>query len=230
MWNTGPARGAGSLTGAKRATALVEAYQLGRDPVWPRCGGCPDPVAFGLAPTPASGLVTTHGHLQSYTDAARRPSRRLTTPTPPARGSRRDGGLDSFTCARCERSPSGGRAIVLNSRSGGTERFLGRRRDGDSRFLRERGPADPIELFGTASAVTVRCHCRRDVMPTKEPSRCGQVMPGGRPVVNECELIGLQSASGRAVSPTQGFRFYSSRLAMRAVRRLGRPHRAAPRW
>ena len=26
------------------------------------------------------------------------------------------------------------------------------------------------------------------------------------------------SASGRAFSPTQGFRFYSSRLAMRAVR------------
>jgi hypothetical protein len=36
-------------------------------------------------------------------------------------------------------------------------------------------------------------------------------------VVCECEGTGLGIASGRALSPTQGFRFYSSRLAMRAV-------------
>ena len=61
-------------------------------------------------------------------------------------------------------------------------------------------------------------------MPTKEPSRCGQVMPGGQPVVCECESTVPGSASGRAFSPTQGLRFFSSRLAMRAVRRHRRPH------
>jgi len=38
--------------GRPRRTGLVP---LGRDPEWPRCGGVPDPVAFGLAPSPASG-------------------------------------------------------------------------------------------------------------------------------------------------------------------------------
>jgi len=65
-------------------------------------------------------------------------------------------------------------------------------------------------------------------MLAKEPSRCGQVIQGGQPVVNECELIGLQSASGRAFSPTQDLRFYLSRLAMRAVRRPD--HRSVPAW
>ena len=41
---TGPAEGAGSRTGAKRATASSEAYPLGLDSVWPRCGGVPDPL------------------------------------------------------------------------------------------------------------------------------------------------------------------------------------------
>src|SRR5262245_12533568 len=60
---------------------------------------------------------------------------------------------------------------------------------------------------------------RRVEMPTSEPSRCGQVMPGGQPVVCDCGVTGLGKASGRVFSPAQDLRFYSSRLAMRAVRR-----------
>jgi hypothetical protein len=37
------------------------------------------------------------------------------------------------------------------------------------------------------------------------PVRSGE--PGGRPVVSECQWTLLGSASGRAFSPTQGFRF-----------------------
>ena len=104
-------------------------------------------------------VVTTHCHLQSYTDAARRPSRRLTEPTPFSwdKGSTRVS-IPSRV-PDVERFPFEGRAIVLNSRSCGTERFLGRRWKSDSRVLRKRELADPGELFGTAAVVTIRCHC-----------------------------------------------------------------------
>jgi len=58
----------------------------------------------------------------------------------------------------------------------------------------------------------------RDVMPSPEPSRCDQVMPGGQPVVCACERTALRRASGRAISPTPDVRFYSSWWAIRAVR------------
>src|SRR5262249_37377635 len=59
---------------------------------------------------------------------------------------------------------------------------------------------------------------RRDEMPTKEPSRRGQVIRRGEPVVCECGETAPGIAPGRAVSPTQGLRCYSSRRAMRTVR------------
>src|SRR5262249_51629046 len=60
--------------------------------------------------------------------------------------------------------------------------------------------------------------------PTGRPAspprlRNEQVMPGGQPVVCDCGVTGLGKASGRVFSPAQDLRFYSSRLAMRAVRR-----------
>ncbi len=132
-----PARGAGSRTGAKRATAFVRAYHLELDSTWPRCGIVPDPVALDWPPRRL--LVPTHGHWQAYTDAARRPSRRLTTPTPLFRGENStgvsiplrvpvgSGHLEELaTCrpqSRASRSLPKGRAVVLRSRSGGTERF-----------------------------------------------------------------------------------------------------------
>ena len=68
--------------------------------------------------------------------------------------------------------------------------FWGVAAAGDSRLLRERGPADPVELFGTASAVTVRCHSgrRRDADERTIPVRpgdagrhtCGVRMRGDR--------------------------------------------------
>jgi hypothetical protein len=87
---------------------------LGRDPAWPRCGIVPDPVAFGLAPSPASGsnarsLAIVHRcgppaePKTNYADTAV-PERKLTGVSIPLRV---PGG---------ERSPSGGRAIVLSSR------------------------------------------------------------------------------------------------------------------
>lgn len=50
-------------------------------------------------------------------------------------------------------------------------------------------------------------------MPTTEPSRCGQVIHGGRPVADVCETTVLQNVLGRVFSPPQSRRFYSSRLA-----------------
>ena len=40
------------------------------------------------------------------------------------------------------------------------ERKRGTGIDCDSRLSRAWRPADPVELFGTAAVVTLRCHCR----------------------------------------------------------------------
>ena len=115
-------------------------------------------------------VVTTYGHSQSHTDAARRLSRRLTAPTQRVRGPTHDGGLDSPACARCGLSPFGGRAIVLNSQSAERRGFWGVAEVGDSPLSLTWRRVDPVELFGTAAVVTPRCHdhemrCRRTNHP-----------------------------------------------------------------
>src|SRR5439155_9428135 len=92
-------------------------------------------------------------------------------------------------------STTRGQSVVTRVMAGGPRRAVWHRLGSDS----------PLSLL-------------RDEMPTKEPSRCGQVTPGGLPVVCEYEQTAPGIASGRVFSPIQGVRLYSSRLAMRAVR------------
>ena len=167
--------------GRPRSSRLVP---LGRDPAWPRCGGRPDPVAFGLAPSPASGPNARSlaiGHRcgppaepeTNYADAAV-PGRRL------------DGVSIPLRVPGAQRSPSGGRAIALSSRAGGTERFLGRRpvRQSAAAEVTAGGPRRAVwHRLGRDSPLSLA----RAEMPPREPSRCGRVMPAGTPAVCECE-------------------------------------------
>ena len=170
----GPARGAGGRTGAQRATACAGLVPLGRDPVWPRCGGRPDPVAYRIGPRAgfrdnALSLASVH-----RCGPPAEPTTNCADAVRP--GTTRDRGLDPPARSRCEPSPLGGRAIALSSRSGGTERFLGRRRS------RRQSAVSNVTAGRPRRAVWHRLGCdswlshRRAEMPTTEPSRCSQVI------------------------------------------------------
>ena len=148
-------------------------------------GSTPRGLGAAASPTPLLGI----GPLAGSGDNAPSPAtdHRCGPPAEPTTnyadaarpGLRHVGGLDSLACSRCGRSPLGGRAIVLSSRSGGTERFLGRRP-----LVERQSVGVDSTTGGPRRAVWHRLGCdgvlsrSGAVMPTMEPSRCGQVMPG----------------------------------------------------
>src|SRR5262249_44312919 len=78
---SGPAWGAVGRTGALRATAFVGACSPGAmTPCGPVAADARTPLPLDWPPRRFPG--TTRGHRRSSTDAARRPSRRRTVPTP----------------------------------------------------------------------------------------------------------------------------------------------------
>ena len=102
--------------------------------------------------------------------------------------------------------------------------FWGVTADGDSQ-LSLVTPAGPVERFGTASVVTLACYCRE--MRCRLKNHPGT--PSDLPVCKS-QSMALGCASDQSFRLSQEFRFFSSRWAMRAVRRAfvrSRPYRWA---